>query len=228
MTDNAERNLRLSGVTQVFDGRDGAVQAVDGVDLQLAAGDFTVVRGASGCGKTTLLLMAGGLLRPTAGEVTLAGQNLYALSGESRARFRASRIGFVFQQFYLIPYLSVLENVLAATLAVGGVPGDDRESRARELLDNLQLGARLGHVPAELSTGEQQRVALARALLNAPALILADEPTGNLDEKNGAIVLESLRSFAASGGMVLMVTHDARAERYASCVRQMVQGRLVN
>jgi ABC-type lipoprotein export system ATPase subunit len=222
-----EIGLNLRGIEQVFRGRDGAVQAVGGVDLRLKPGDFTVVRGASGCGKTTLLLMAGALLRPTAGVVELAGQDVYSLSGEARAAFRARRIGFVFQQFYLIPYLSVLENVLAVELADSGGTGDELRNRALALLTDLQMGARLRHVPGELSTGEQQRTALARAMVGEPALILADEPTGNLDPENGDIVLSRLRKFADEGGMVLMVTHDERAERYAGSVIKMEEGRLL-
>ena len=166
------------------------------------------VRGPSGCGKTTLLLTAGGLLRPDAGKVAVNGQELYALGDEARARIRAANIGFVFQQFHLVPYLSVRDNVLSAALAL---PLADAGKRAEQLLDELGLAHRSHHVPAELSTGERQRTALARALLHQPRLLLADEPTGNLDADNGRLVLAKLAEHAHAGGAVLLVTHDADA-----------------
>lgn len=185
------------------------VHALRGASLRLAPGSFKVIQGPSGSGKTTLLLAAGGLLRPDEGSVSVSGTDLYSLSPEQRARFRASHIGFVFQQFHLIPYLNVLENVLAPTLAYAhnGAP-----ERAKQLVDDLGLGHRTDHPPSELSTGERQRVALARALLNEPELLLADEPTGNLDAENAAAVLRHLRAFAERGGAVMVATHDERVE----------------
>jgi ABC-type lipoprotein export system ATPase subunit len=190
----------------------GPVQALADVSLQVGAGEFVAVQGPSGCGKTTLLLAAGGLLRPDSGQVLVSGQDLYELSAEARARFRAATIGFVFQQFHLIPYLSVLDNVLSPTVAS---PVADAAGRARELLERLGLAGRAQHVPAELSTGERQRTALARALLPRPRLLLADEPTGNLDEAAGEVVLGHLAAFARTGGAVLLVTHDRQAAAHA-------------
>ncbi|MCI0457069.1 MAG: ABC transporter ATP-binding protein [Gemmataceae bacterium] len=206
--------LAISNLTKTYRGPAGPVTVLDGLSLDVAAGEFVAVQGRSGCGKTTLLLTAGGLLRPDSGRVTLAGQDLYVLSEEGRARFRARHVGFVFQQFHLVPYLSVLDNVLAPTLALRS---PDARDRAEQLLTTFGLAHRARHVPAELSTGERQRTALARALLNRPQLLLADEPTGNLDRDNSEIVLGHLSDFARSGGSVLLVTHDpeaaARAQR---------------
>ena len=200
----------------------GTVEALAGVSLAVDAGELVVVQGPSGCGKSTLLLAAGGLLEPDTGSVRIEGRDLYALSSEQRARLRAGKIGFIFQQFHLVPYLSVLENVLAPSLAAPVAGGRER---ARELIVRFGLGERLEHLPAELSTGERQRTALARALLNQPKLLLADEPTGNLDQKNSDLVLQHLADFARSGGAVLLVTHDADASRQAQRVIRLERGR---
>jgi ABC-type lipoprotein export system ATPase subunit len=194
------------------------------VSLALDAGQFGAIRGESGCGKTTLLLAIGGLLRPDAGSVLLAGEDPYCLPPEGRARFRARNIGYVFQQFHLVPYLTVRDNVLAPALA-GGVT--DPRRRAEELIGLLRLEDRADHVPAMLSTGERQRTAIARAMLARPKLILADEPTGNLDDANAEIVLGYLSQFAAEGGAVLLVTHDERAAAHAQHHWRMSRGRLV-
>lgn len=216
--------LAIEDVTRSYRRRGTDVAAVAGVSLTLEAGEFVAVAGASGCGKSTLLLMAGGLLRPDAGRVVVVGEDVYALGGEGRARLRATRIGFVFQQFHLVPYLSVLDNVLAASLPTR-LPGAGE--RAVELLEGFGMLHRLGHTPGELSTGERQRTALARALLNGPALLLADEPTGNLDPENAGAVLDHLRRFAAEGGAVMLVTHDAGAAERADRVVRLREGRVV-
>ena len=202
----------------------GAVRALDGVSLSVAAGEFVCVCGPSGCGKTTLLLAAGGLLSPDAGEVAIEGQNPYALAPDFSAALRAEKIGFVFQQFHLVPYLNVLDNVLVPAVAR---PAEDAARRARELVDHVGLADRIDHVPAELSTGERQRVALARALLNRPRLLLADEPTGNLDEASAVVVLDYLGEFARSGGAVLLVTHDPQAAKYAHRTVRMAGGKIL-
>ncbi len=199
------------------------VRAVDDVSLSIAPGEFVAVQGPSGCGKSTLMLMIGGLLAPDGGEIKLANENPFGLSSEARARYRAYQIGFVFQQFHLIPYLSVLENVLAVTVAH---PAVDAPQRAEKLLAEFDLEHRLRHLPSELSTGERQRVALARALLNEPKLILADEPTGNLDLEHAGVVLRHLTDFAAAGGMVLLVTHDPFAASFAGRTLNMTRGKL--
>ena len=217
--------LELKQVERKFSTADGVVAAVDGVDLQICQGSFNVIRGASGCGKTTLLLMAGALMQPSGGTVEFAGTDPYLLSKDRRSGFRAENIGFVFQQFNLIPYLSVIENVMAATLSLPD--GVGKEEYARTLLAKLNMETRLNHLPSKLSTGEQQRTALARAMINRPKLILADEPTGNLDPENGDIVLQTLKDFTQSGGMVLMVTHDRRAEDFADVVHKMEKGKFI-
>jgi ABC-type lipoprotein export system ATPase subunit len=168
------------------------------------------------------LFAAGTLLRPDEGEVLVAGEAPYEMSADRRAAFRAQTIGFIFQRFHLIPYLNVLDNVLAASLAHGDRNGEDR---AAELLTRFGLSHRLDHCPAELSTGESQRVGLARALLNDPQLILADEPTGNLDPDSGRIVLEALAERAGGGTTILMVTHGEDSAAYATRSVTMCAGR---
>ena len=213
--------IDFAKVTKTYAAKDGPVNALANVTLQIDAGQFIAVRGASGCGKSTLLLAAGGLLRPTSGTVTVAGQNVYELTSEKRAAFRAAQIGFVFQQFHLIPYLTVLDNILTASLAA---PSDNAKTRCEELIERFNLSHRKNHTPGKLSTGEKQRTALARALLNEPRVLLADEPTGNLDPENADIVLESLKSFANQGGAVLLVTHDGRASDVADETKYLDAG----
>jgi len=202
--------LNVKNATKIYRPRGrGDVVALNDASLQVAKGEFKVVVGASGSGKTTLLLAAGGILAPDPGTVEVSGEDVYSLSSEKRAAFRAANIGFVFQQFHLIPFLNVLENVLAPTLALAT---DGAEQRARHLIELFGLSHRIDHPPSELSTGERQRVALARALLNEPVLLLADEPTGNLDDHNTEVVLKLLRDYVRQGGAVLLATHDFRIE----------------
>ena len=209
--------ISLDHINKTYSGDAEDVVAVDDVSVSVEAGEFVAVVGPSGCGKTTLLLVAGGLLRPDRGEVTIDGVDPYSLSGERRARFRAERIGFVFQQFHLVPYLNVLDNVMAPALVTGDPTARDRAGR---LVEQFGLSSRASHRPGQLSTGERQRVALARALLNRPRVILADEPTGNLDGENSEEVLQALQAFADEGGAVLLVTHDPDAVAFAG--RQVV------
>ncbi len=204
--------LELNEVSKTYIKNGKEVLALGPTSLSLAPGDYVACQGASGSGKSTLLLASGGLLRPGSGTVCVDGEDLYALGAEARARRRAANIGFVFQQFHLIPYLSVTDNVLVPALA-GPVNG--AAAQASALLSRFGLDHRLQHLPAELSTGEQQRVALARALLSQPKLLLADEPTGNLDRENTEIVLGALAEFAAGGGAVLCVTHDNAVAEHA-------------
>jgi len=215
--------LELRQVSKVYPHQDGAVAALQEVSLDVAAGEFVAVRGPSGSGKTTLLLACGALLCPDSGEVRLDGQDPYAVTPNQRALLRARKLGFVFQQFHLVPYLTVRENVLAPSLAA---PSGAAAGRAESLLARFGLLERAGHRPADLSTGERQRVALARALLNEPGLILADEPTGNLDEANAGIVLGHLVAFADAGGAVLLVTHSAEAAQWAQRMVHLEGGNL--
>lgn len=210
--------LQICNVAKCYHGPGGCIPALGELSLQVSAGEFVAVQGPSGCGKTTLLLIAGGLLQPDGGNVVVNGQDVYALPSEARARFRATAVGFVFQQFHLVPYLSVLDNVLAPTVAQ---PVEGARDRARELIKRFGLSDRLRHVPAQLSTGERQRTALARALLTRPRVLLADEPTGNLDDENGQVVLQHMADYARSGAAVLLVTHDRRAAEVADRVVPM-------
>lgn len=210
--------LDIRHLSKTYQGPAGPVRALAEVSLNVAPGEFVAVRGPSGSGKTTLLLAAGGMLRPDAGQVQVGGQDIYQLSTEARARFRAASIGFVFQQFHLVAYLNVLENVLVPSLARSG---SHLRERALDLLERLGLKNRMHHVPSKLSSGERQRTALARALLHRPALVLADEPTGNLDVDNGRIVLEHLADFTARGGALLLVTHEPRAAAFAHRVIEL-------
>ncbi|MGF1578489.1 MAG: ABC transporter ATP-binding protein [Gemmataceae bacterium] len=205
--------LEIHNLKKTYRTLRGTVDAVENVSLTVAPEEFVAVVGPSGCGKTTLLLVAGGLLHPDGGTVRVNSIDPYQLGANERAQFRAKNIGFVFQQFHLIPYLSVLDNVLASGLAA---PVADAKGKATKLLERFGLSHRLTHVPGELSTGEKQRTALARALLNDPPIVLADEPTGNLDEENGRRVLKHLAEYAQDGGAVLLVTHDTRAAQYAT------------
>ena len=218
--------LSASGLKKTYRRSGGVVNALDDVALEVAEGQFVIVRGASGSGKTTLLLTVGGLLAPDEGRVAVVGQDPYELTAGAQAAFRARTIGFVFQQFHLVPYLTVYDNVLCPALGAGA--NGDRSARALELIERFQMTARRDHLPSELSTGEKQRCALARALLNEPRVLLADEPTGNLDEANEQIVLETFKSFASAGGAVLMVTHDRPWEDHADGVIHLEAGKVVS
>jgi ABC-type lipoprotein export system ATPase subunit len=214
----------FDGVAKTFQGGGQAVSALSDITFRVPSGEFVTVRGPSGCGKSTLLLIAGGMLHPSQGRVQIADCDPYALSSSQRAAFRAETIGFVFQQFHLLPYLTVLDNVLAPTVA-RRLP--DARRRANELLERFGMQSRATHLPGELSTGEKQRTALARALLGNPKVLLADEPTGNLDDENGQVVLTALADFASQGGSVLMVTHDARAAGSATRGLLLRDGHLI-
>ncbi|MDP7585164.1 MAG: ABC transporter ATP-binding protein [Verrucomicrobiota bacterium] len=216
--------IRCDEVTKIFRKNGSEVTSLDRFTAKVAKGEFVAVRGPSGSGKTTLLLTLGGMQRPSAGSVQLARRDLYALSPAERARLRSSEIGFVFQMFHLVPYLDLLANVL---LACPGKPSVKVRQRASGLMDELGLADRASHRPGELSAGERQRLAVARALLNRPKLILADEPTGNLDPENAAEVIRHLAEFHRGGGTVVLVTHGAAADAHADRTLRLEQGRLV-
>ena len=213
--------LRMADISKTYRGRSGEVVALERINLSVDAGQFVAIQGPSGCGKSTLLLIAGGLLAPDSGTVHIGETDPFSQSAEQRARLRAEKIGFVFQQFHLIPYLNVIENILTPVLAGNAT---DAARRADQLLARFGLSDRRNHVPAELSTGERQRTAMARALLNEPQLLLADEPTGNLDGENAQTVLDDLAEFSESGGAVLLVTHDSAAAQRAGRTIVMQNG----
>ena len=211
-------------LVKAFAGRSGAVSGLDDVSLEIAKGEFVAIQGPSGSGKSTFLLSIGGMLSPSSGSVTVAGIDPYALSGAARARFRAANIGFVFQLFHLMPYLDVRQSIAS------GLFRADAASRARveALISELGLASRARELPSTLSAGERQRVALARALVKEPPLILADEPTGNLDPENAALVFRRLVAYRQGGGTVLVVTHGADAAPHATRVLSLQAGRLVS
>jgi putative ABC transport system ATP-binding protein len=217
--------LELKHVTKKFASPDGTVTALQDVSLTVSKGEFLTISGPSGCGKTTLLLSAAGLLRPDSGEVNLNHNNLYKMDSEARSKIRAQMVGFVFQQFHLIPYLTVQQNIMAPSLAF---PTKKLLERTKELVAYFGLENRAEFIPAQLSTGERQRTALARALLNHPDIILADEPTGNLDIQNSDIVFSFFKQYVKQGGCLLLVTHDTRAKKHATCSVEMRDGILFN
>ena len=207
-----QRSFRIGG---------NRIQVLRGIDLDLAPGESVFLCGASGAGKTTLLYTIAGLETPEAGTVEFEGRSLYSISGNALARLRNERMGFVFQSYFLLPELTALENVLLPSM-IGGKNG---ESRAKELLDRVGLKDRMDHLPAELSGGEQQRVAIARSLVNDPSILFADEPTGNLDSKNGEIIIALLLDLAKADGRTLaVVTHDDRLATRGDRLVRIVDG----
>jgi ABC-type lipoprotein export system ATPase subunit len=214
--------LQARGITKTVGRGRGARLVLDGVGLDVDADEVVAVLGRSGSGKSTLLHVLGGLERPESGEIVLAGQRLTSQGQRVLARSRLRHVGFVFQSFHLIAELSGAENVLLPARLPGAAPGGER--RGRRLIDELGLNAVAGHLPHELSGGEQQRFAIARALVNDPELILADEPTGNLDAESGALVLALLRNL--SGRAVVIVTHEPEAAGCADRVLRLSDGRL--
>jgi putative ABC transport system ATP-binding protein len=216
----------LDDVRKVFDGAT-PVSAVDGVDLSIGRGEYVSVVGASGSGKTTLLQLLGTLDRPSGGTLQFEGRDTSRLSDSELADLRQKTLGFIFQQFNLIPTLTARQNVEAA-LAPSGMPSDQRRERARALLDRVGLAGRVDHLPSQLSGGEQQRVAIARALANNPDVLLADEPTGNLDSTTGQEIIDLLRRLSRTEGLsIVLVTHDPAIAGGADRVVRMSDGRVV-
>ena len=215
----------LDDVRRTFRRGPVEVRAVDGVDLRIDAGEFIAIEGPSGSGKSTLLQLLGGLERPTSGRLLFAGDELARRSDPELTRFRARDVGFVFQHFNLIPTLTARENVQAA-LAVGSLPAVERPTRAEELLESVGLADRAGHLPVNLSGGEQQRVAIARALANSPRVVLADEPTGNLDSATSSEIIGLLERLSDDGVAVVVVTHADHVAVRARRRLAMRDGRL--
>ncbi len=214
--------IRLENVSKTYSSTGQIVKALENINLEIERGRFLVLRGPSGSGKTTLLMAIAGMLRPGSGEVFFENRNIYELDTHKRANFRAKNVGFVFQSFHLVPYLNVLENVVLA----GTTSKKESLPRAIELLEQLSMTDRISHKPSALSSGQKQRTAIARAMLNKPKLILADEPTGNLDPDNAAAVLGYLSDYHKQGGTVILVAHDSEAERLAERIIYMENGRI--
>jgi putative ABC transport system ATP-binding protein len=222
-----ETVLRAQGLAKTYSGDGIDVLALRGVDLEVGAGEFVAVMGPSGCGKSTLLHLLGGLDRPTAGSIELDGRRVESLSEAAWAVLRRRELGFVFQFFNLVGTLTVAENVELPARLVGASPAEARRRR-EELLERLGVSARADTLPSRLSGGQQQRVAIARALVNRPAVLLADEPTGNLDSASATEVLGLLRQLKADGQTLVLVTHDARAAASADRVLAMRDGLVVD
>jgi len=216
--------IELDRVSKTYATRRGEVRAVNDLSLRVEQGEYAAVCGPSGCGKSTLLALVGGLALPTTGRVVVESKDLATMSSSARAQFRATQIGFVFQVFHLLPFLNVLENVLLASVR----PAESvTKARAHTLIAQFGLEHRLHHRPGQLSVGERQRVAMARALLNRPQVLLADEPTGNLDPDNAALVLDQVDAFHRQGGTVMLVTHEPPAAARAQRVISMRAGQVI-
>jgi len=203
---------------------DERTRAIDRIDMEVMEGEWVTVMGASGSGKTTLMNILGCLDRPTSGVVTLRNTDVTKLDNKDLTRFRRESFGFIFQQFHLVPYLTALENVMLSQYFVNG--RGQGEEKAREVLEKVGLGHRLDHTPSHLSGGEQQRVAVARALVNEPEIIMADEPTGNLDQANGKIILDLLKDLNNEGHTIVLITHEPSIGHLGDRIVHMVDGRV--
>ena len=219
--------IRISDLTKHFQMGGTTVRALDGVDLDIPQESFTVVMGPSGSGKSTLLYLIGGLDRPTSGQIAVNGQRLDEMDENKLALFRRQMVGFIFQSFNLIQSMTAEENV-GFPMQFAGIASKDRTRRSKELLEQVGLADRGNHRPSELSGGQQQRVAAARALVNNPDLILADEPTGNLDTASGAGIMQLLADLHQSGRAVLVVTHDPRMVHFATHKVFLLDGKAVS
>jgi putative ABC transport system ATP-binding protein len=223
---NGERLIRLEGITKVFVTDEVETHALSGVHLDIRDGEYLSIAGPSGCGKSTLLSILGLLDSPTDGSYTLNGQPVAALTTEQRSRIRNREIGFIFQAFNLIGDLTVYENV-ELPLTYRGMSGAERKKRVQEALERVGMSHRMKHYPSQLSGGQQQRVAVARALGGRPSILLADEPTGNLDSKNGEAVMDLLLELHREGATICMVTHDPRYAAHAERTVHLFDGRIV-
>ena len=226
-TQNGEPLIKLEGVRKVFYTEEVETHALSDIYLTIGKGEYVAIGGPSGCGKTTLLSILGLLDTPTAGDYVLDGQPAANLTASQRARIRNRYIGFIFQAFNLIGDLTVYENV-ELPLTYRGMAGSERKRRVTEALEKVEMAHRIKHYPSQLSGGQQQRVAVARAIAGDPAILLADEPTGNLDSKNGEAVMDLLRDLHQEGGTICMVTHDPRYAHYADRTVSLFDGQIVS
>jgi len=227
MTTDNPSLIKLDGVTKVFLTDEVETHALSGIHMDIRKGEYVSIAGPSGCGKSTLLSILGLLDTPTDGTYILNGRPVQGLTLPERARIRNREIGFIFQSFNLIGDLTVYENV-ELPLTYRGMPASERKQRVTEALEKVGMGHRAKHLPSQLSGGQQQRVAVARALAGSPAVLLADEPTGNLDSKNGDAVMELLHSLHRAGSTIVMVTHDTRFARHAERTIHVFDGRVVD
>ena len=224
---NDNNVIHLEGVKKVFLTDEVETHALAGIDLEIRRGEYISISGPSGCGKSTLLSILGLLDTPTEGAYTLNTKPVQDLSMSERARVRNREIGFIFQAFNLIGDLTVYENV-ELPLTYRGMPSSERKKRVQEALEKVGMAHRMKHYPSQLSGGQQQRVAVARALCGQPAILLADEPTGNLDSRNGEAVMDLLRELHREGATICMVTHDPRYARYAERTVHLFDGKVVD
>jgi putative ABC transport system ATP-binding protein len=219
--------LQLDGVTKIYNGSSVPVHALHDLSLQIEEGEFVAVMGPSGSGKSTLLTVLGAMNPPSQGTVTIDGIDIYSLTTEEQADFRHEYVGFVFQQLQILPYLTALENVLLS-LTIARSSNKEKRARAREALARVGLEGKEDRLPYQLSGGEQGRVAVARAIVNQPPLLLADEPTGSLDQATGSQVLKLLRELNGLGQTVVMVTHDLQAAGHAERTVHILDGKIVS
>src|SRR3954452_3159040 len=224
--DEREALIRLEGVTKVFVTDEVETHALGGIHMDIRRGEYVTIAGPSGCGKSTLLAILGLLDTPSDGSFTLNGRPVQGLKMSERARIRNREIGFIFQAFNLIGDLNVYENV-ELPLTYRGMSGSERKKRVHEALERVGMSHRVKHYPSQLSGGQQQRVAVARALAGSPSILLADEPTGNLDSANGEAVMDLLRDLHRQGATICMVTHDPRYARFAERNIHLFDGRIV-
>lgn len=227
MAQQGEALIKLVGIKKVFYTDEVETHALADVHLEIAEGEYVAISGPSGCGKTTLLSLLGLLDTPTGGEYTLAGEPVANLSAADRARVRNRQIGFIFQAFNLIGDLTVYENV-ELPLTYRGMSSEERKTRVQGALERVGMAHRMMHYPAQLSGGQQQRVAVARAVAGDPAILLADEPTGNLDSQNGEAVMGLLQELHKGGATICMVTHDHRYAMHADRMIDLFDGRVVD
>ena len=218
--------IHLTGVSKVFLTEEVETHALAGIHLEISQGEFVAIAGPSGCGKTTLLSILGLLDTPSSGEYRLVGEPVANLTARQRAHIRNREIGFIFQAFNLIGDLTVYENV-ELPLTYRGMPQSERRQRVNDALQRVGMAHRISHYPAQLSGGQQQRVAVARAIAGSPSVLLADEPTGNLDSTNGEAVMDLLRELHRGGATIVMVTHDPRYEEYAERSIHLFDGQVV-
>ncbi|HEV2388857.1 MAG TPA: ABC transporter ATP-binding protein [Candidatus Acidoferrales bacterium] len=226
MSQTADSLIKLDGVKKVFFTEEVETHALSGIHLQIHPGEFLSIAGPSGCGKSTLLSIIGLLDSPTDGEFWLKDEQVANLTVRDRARIRNREIGFIFQAFNLIGDLTVYENT-ELPLIYRGIGSAERKQRVQEVLEQVGMAHRMKHYPSQLSGGQQQRVAVARAIVGRPSILLADEPTGNLDSKNGESVMDLLRELHREGATLCMVTHDPRYARYADRTIYLFDGRIV-